>query len=439
MSSYKNYIITSTLFLCLAGCANSANIESIENDFVKKTVVNPKVKYFNLEDPYIMYAIEYENQEDYESSRKIFLKLFENTNKYEYLVEYLNLSFILKDYENVKKYVSLYMIEGIKEEEQMLRLYTFSLLKLNEKEETLKYAKKLVNKFHHNSNHNLLASVYFDLKEYMKAEEEFIKSYKIDNSINTLQTITNIQYYYTNKKEQSEKTIKEYIKKNFYPFTLSLQLLSFYEKDNKKEEILPLLEKMHAYYKKNDIQPSLWETQNLLIRYLVKEDKKKAIKFLEENNIESTLLLTLYKNTNELKKASELLNGLYKETNNLDFLAQQAIIEFELAKNKKTVLTSVIAKLDKVLTKISNPFYENYLAYILIDYDLDIQRGLILVKKALSVEPENLAFIDTLAWGEYKNNDCENAYKNMKKVIDNVKFDDDEIKLHWEKIKECSK
>ena len=440
MSSYKNYLITTALLLSLTGCTNiepkvPTNKSSINNGYF----IKQDIKHFNLENEYIMYALEYESQQKYRSSREIYLKLFENTNNHEYLVSYLNLSFLLKDYKNVKKYASLNMIENIKEEEIILKLYTLSLLKLNEKDETIKYAKKLVNKFYHKSNHSLLASIYLDLKEYKKSLVEFEKAYKIDKSVKTLQTITSIQYYYTNEKEKSKKTMLSYIEKNSYPFNLSLQLLSFYEKDKEKDKITPLLETMYDTYKKDNNQLMLTKTQDLLIRYLANEDKEKAILFLEKNNIESTILLELYKNTEQLNKANLLLDKLYKKTNNLEYLGQQAIIEFEMAKNKQMVLSNVISKFDKVLKKISNPIYENYLAYILIDYNLDVKRGLSLVKKALILEPNNLAFIDTLAWGFYKNKDCKSAYIQMKKVVDSAGLDDEEIKLHWEKIKECTK
>ncbi len=440
MSSYKNYLITSALIFLLSGCNNTEpTIPTNKSTINSAHFIKKDIKHFNLENEYIMYALEYESQKKYKSSREIYLKLFENTNNHEYLVNYLNLSFILKDYENVKKHAASNMIENIKEEEMILKLYTLSLLKLNEKEETIKYAKKLVKKFYHKSNHSLLASIYLDLKEYDKSLAEFEKAYKINNSIETLQTITSIQYYYTNEKEKSKNTMFDYIEKNSYPFNLSLQLLSFYEKDKEKEKITPLLETMYSTYKKTNKEPMLSKTQDLLIRYLAKEDKQQAINFLQEKKIESTILLELYKDTNQLTKANLLLDKLYKKTNNLEYLGQQAIIEFEMAKNKQMVLPNVISKFDKVLKKISNPIYENYLAYILIDYDLNIKRGLTLVKKALILEPNNLAFIDTLAWGFYKNKDCKNAYIQMKKVVDNAGLEDKEIKLHWEKIKECVK
>lgn len=439
MPSYKKYLITSSLLLSLIGCTNSTNIDITKNINIKENVFKPKTKHFDLEDQYIMYALEYENQKNYSSSREIYFKLFNNTNNHEYLLKYLNLSFILKDYASIKKYASLNMIENIKEEEQILKIYTFALLRLNEKEQTLKYANKLINKFYHDTNHGLLASIYLDLKEYEKSEEEFEKAYELDKSVHTLQTITNIQYYHTNKKSESKEIMKDYIEKNSYPFSLSLQLLSFYEKDKENDKILPILEKMYLKYKEENIVESLGKTRELLKRYLIKVNTEKAIAFLEENNIKDMSLLQLYKKTNRLEKANELLDDLYKKTNKIEFLAQQAIIEFEMAENKDTVIHSVVDKLEKVVSKTSNPVYENYLAYILIDFDLDINRGLELVKKALILEPNNLAYIDTLAWGEYKNNDCKNAYKNMKRVVDNAKFEDDEIKLHWEKIKECTK
>ena len=73
----------------------------------------------------------------------------------------------------------------------------------------------------------------------------------------------------------------------------------------------------------------------------------------------------------------------------------------------------------------------------MIDFNIDIKRGLVLVKKALETEPNNIAYIDTLAWGEYKLKNCKEAYIQMKKVVDEVGMDDEEIKLHWEQIQEC--
>ncbi len=139
-----------------------------------------------------------------------------------------------------------------------------------------------------------------------------------------------------------------------------------------------------------------------------------------------------------LYKFNKISSSSLFSSKNLDYLAQQAIIQFEMAEDKTKVVNDVIAKLERV-SITNNPIFENYLAYIYIDYNINLKRGVFLVKKALEQDPKNIAFLDTLAWGEYKLKNCKEAFKQMKKVIDEVGLDDAEIKMHWHKIKECKK
>jgi hypothetical protein len=178
---------------------------------------------------------------------------------------------------------------------------------------------------------------------------------------------------------------------------------------------------------------------NMLLPLLEQKDIKLAIKFLENNKLNDLKLLSLYKRTNQLKKALNLMKDLYKKTKYIDLLAQIAILEFEVAKDKRKVLQSVIKKFEDVLAVLDNHTYQNFLGYLLIDYDIDVRKGLGLVKKALKKSPNNIAYIDSLAWGQYKLKECKNALQNMKIVVDEIGLDDNEIKLHWEKIKECNK
>ena len=99
----------------------------------------------------------------------------------------------------------------------------------------------------------------------------------------------------------------------------------------------------------------------------------------------------------------------------------------------------MIEKFEKVLRVLDNHVYQNYLGYILIEYDKDIKRGLMYVNKALLQAPKNVAYLDSLAWGEYKLGRCKKAKEHMQEVINEVGEDDLEIKHHWKKIKECLK
>jgi predicted Zn-dependent protease len=150
-------------------------------------------------------------------------------------------------------------------------------------------------------------------------------------------------------------------------------------------------------------------------------------------------LIALYKRANKIEEALTLVKNVYKLNKNIDLLAQVAILEFELAKDKRSVLKSVIQKFEDVLAVLDNHIYQNYLGYILIDYEIDVNQGVGLVKKALEKAPNNLAYIDSLAWGLFKQNRCKEAYTYMKKIVDAIGLNDEEIKLHWKKIQECSK
>ena len=436
MSSYKKYLVLAS-FIFLMGCTNNSTLKHelpSTSQFKKQ-----EVKEFKHENQYIIYALEYEHQHFYKNARKLYFDLFSKTNKYEYLSRYVSLSFYLKDYETIKKNINVNSLRNIKEEESILRLYIFALLKLKENQSALVYSKKLVEYYPSAVSYELLANVYLELKKYDDTFDSFKKSNELKSSLNIFASMAKLQYYHLNKKIEAKKNIQEKIKEVGFDYQLSILLLSFYEKEELNDEIISLLKDMYFDYKEKNDKLLILKTKNLLIGYLSRNNIINAIDFLEKNNPDDMILLSLYRKNNQNKKAYDFLEKLYKKSNNLDYLAQQAILEFEIAKKKEDVIDKVINKFDKVLKSITNATYQNYLAYLLIDYNRDIKRGLVLVKKALDKQPDNIAFLDTLAWGEFKLNNCEEAYIQMKRVIDISGLDDEEIKKHWKKIKECKK
>jgi tetratricopeptide (TPR) repeat protein len=65
-----------------------------------------------------------------------------------------------------------------------------------------------------------------------------------------------------------------------------------------------------------------------------------------------------------------------------------------------------------------NPWQINNLAYFLIDNNRDINKGLLLVDKALQTSPDNYIYLHTKGWGLYKQNKYNEAYEILKKSWD---------------------
>jgi len=261
-------------------------------------------------------------------------------------------------------------------------------------------------------------------------------AYEINFRQTALISLVDILYVYQNKQEKAISYLKAYIKKNGCKLKVCNKLLSFYREQQNLDGIIDIL-KLQYKTIKNKYYSS--EILKLLINALEQKDVKLAIKFLEKTKVDNTRLLLLYQRAGYYKKALNMVRKDYRKTKNKQLLGQIAILEFEMAKDKKAIMKHVIANFELALKASNNPSYKNYYGYLLIDYNINVKKGLRLVNEALKDLPKNYAFMDSSAWGYYKLKQCSRAYTIMKKVVDQIGLDNEEIKLHWEKIQECKK
>jgi len=386
-----------------------------------------------------VFALEYEQMKEYDKSISLYLKLFDKTNRYEYLTRALRLYTQAKNFQKIKELASKNLDPNAKEYENILRIYVIALVNLKEYDGAYENAKVLLNVFNNSTNYEVMANVFYLQKDYDNAVKHFESAYVTNFSAKTLINLVNILYSFLDKKEEAISYLETHTRLYDDDLVVTYKLLSIYQEQKNIDGIISTLKRIYYKYKKEENYASMMKTNDVLLNYLEKKDINLAIEFLKSENNNPEKLLSLYKQTNQIQKALEIINDIYVKTGNIELLAQIAILEFEGAKDKKLVMKSVIKKFEDVLTVLDNHIYQNYLGYILIDYDIDIERGLDYVRQALSKAPNNIAYIDSLAWGQYKLKKCKKAYINMKKVVDSVGLDDKEIKIHWKKIKECGK
>ncbi len=431
MPSYRNTLVVLLSIFIFLGCSFQPNNTLVKYDFEYKPYQN--------ENELILHALEYIKEGNRIKASNLFLELFHKTLNDEYLFEYARLAFSIRKYDEIINVIESNQNSIVRNEEKVLKIYILSLMQKKELDKVKTNLDKLLKISKSDSNKELLANYYLLKKDYKEAKDIFEEVYEKSLTSATLLNLVDIMYTYLGEKKEAINYLESHLNIYGCDNLVCSKLLGFYQEQNDIDGVISVLKRTYTSFKENDNVYTLDKVYKLLMYYLEKKDIKEAIAFLEETGANDERLFVLYQNARMPEKAFALVKKLYDETGNLDYLAQIAMLEFEVAKDRKEVLPSVIKKFEDVLAVLDNHIYQNYLGYILIDFDIDVKKGLGLVKKALEKAPNNLAYIDSLAWGQYKLGDCKNAKINMKKVVDSTGLNDEEIRIHWEKIKECSK
>ena len=72
----------------------------------------------------------------------------------------------------------------------------------------------------------------------------------------------------------------------------------------------------------------------------------------------------------------------------------------------------------------------NYLGYMWVEHDQHLDEGGDLIKKALEIDPENGAYLDSLGWYYYKKNQYDQAVAELQKAVEKFKPEDPVVYEH---------
>jgi tetratricopeptide (TPR) repeat protein len=174
--------------------------------------------------------------------------------------------------------------------------------------------------------------------------------------------------------------------------------------------------------------------------YVYKRDIDGAIVFLEKDQSRNDILYELYKRKKYFSKALALVDELYDQDKNSKWIAEKGVLLFENSedKNDKKMIEDVISHFEKAIDLGNDDsIYLNYYGYTLIDKEVNVKKGINVIENALIQQPDNMYYLDSLAWGYYKERDCDKAYKLMKRVVDEEGLEEPEIIEHWDAIRQC--
>ena len=426
--------------LYLTGCSSRYHIPDGSKVVISKEqlpVYNPKnfskeKKSQSLpnEDELIIKAIWLEEQHNYKESNRLYAKLYEKTHKEEYLLKELTTAYyagiVSKNLPQLKKYIEKH--PNNLQAKRLLLLFNIKRKKFNQAKII---GEELIQQSNQAIDYELTANPYIFTSDYPKAILLLERAYQSTANEDILLKIVAIEINYLHQIDKAIARLEKHRQSKRCSEKICLQLISIYIQQNRIDRVIPIYKALAIATKKEIYIEKLIES------YLYSKNLKGAIDFLEHEYHNDTLLYSLYMESKEYYKAHLLAQKLLKKTNDPKWYAESAISLYELMlkRNDKTKLNQVIQEFEKALKAgVRNPIYLNYYGYTLIDEDIDIKKGVEIIKEALRQEPENTYYLDSLAWGEYKLGECSKAYKTMKKVVKIEGLKEKEIIEHWNAI-----
>jgi tetratricopeptide (TPR) repeat protein len=387
------------------------------------------------EDELIIRGLLYTEYKAYENSRQVFGKLYDMTGEQEYLFREMASSLLghthisesitrLKQYD--KTHPDLLEVKRL-----LIPLYLTNQQISEAKSEAI----YLLERSDKATDLDLASNPYLYSGDFKKALSLLHKAYEKSSNENILLRMATIMDEYTGERKRAIQLLETHRRLNIVTSNdVYFKLLALYVKENDVDGVLSVYQ---ALYENDKDEEYL---DKIIKAYAFKGDIDGAIAFLEKNQAALKTLYQLYKSKKAFDKALKLAKEFYKKENDPKWLAEIAILTYEKAKDKndKAMIEKVVKTFDKALSLgVDDSIYLNYYGYTLIDKDIDVKKGMKILQNALDQQPDNTYYLDSLAWGYYKEKECKKAYELMKRVVDQEGLKEPEIVQHWDMIKKC--
>lgn len=423
-------------------------------DSITLSQANIESKIEQNEDFLMLQAADYLANGDYESAIKIYENLYKKTKEPHFLKQIAIANAQNNNLESALNYAQKYQdLSKDKNDVETSLIIVESLVRQGEFERASKILERVNKAGATLQTRYILANLYLQLNEPNLAMQHLVSIYDDENTFGApiraevLAQIITI-YFMQNNVDKAFFYINDYLA---HEENLDIdKFVPWYLKYNRLDDLKTTLQTRFENHKN-------MENLRILVATLleIKQDDK-AISLLTENenllgNEASELLMYVYANKAEYKKAYDIAKRLYNNTKDIEYLGLSAVYGFEIMPNKsKDNLTNTIDTLEYVLKEKEKnlkeenknlgekeAFYYNFLGYLLIDYDIDAKAGLDYVSKALALSPNSIEYLDSLAWGFYKIKDCQKAKETIELIPEQEIKSTQEILRHYELINSC--
>lgn len=388
------------------------------------------------EDELIVTAILYDEYKAFENSYKVYKKLFDDTGAEIYLFK--EATSALMSGTHISESIDRLKVWDKKNPNriEVRRLLIPLYLTIRQVKNATIEAEHLLEQSQEPMDLDLASNSFLYAGDFKRAVDLLSRVYETYPREEILLKMVDIMDQFTGERKKAIQLLETHrrLNMNIVSHDIYAKLLLLYQKE---KDIDGLLATYKALYKLNNDEEYL---SRIIDVYIYKRDIQSAITFLEQDQTRKDILYELYKREKQFAKALGLVDELYNEDKDAKWIAEKGVLIFENSKDKndKKMIQDVISHFEKAI-ELGNDdsIYLNYYGYTLIDKEVDVQKGIDIIENALIQQPDNMYYLDSLAWGYYKERQCDKAYKLMKRVVEEEGLTEPEIKEHWDAIRQC--
>ena len=398
------------IVLLLAGCANNPTIGQ---------------KSFDKEDEFIIKALLNEDK-NVTKAIDIYQNLYNETDKYVYFKRIIKLEYKNKNYNKTIKLVDKF-IKKYPKKTDILEYKILSLIQLNKLDLALKYGIKVLKQNRNLKMYQIVGYIYIQKHNYKQAIKYLKSAYSISHNPDVLVEMGDIFFKYLHKPNEAISYYQTHIRLYGCEEIVCNRLANIYRSLYDYDNLIAIYKKLFNSTANNEY------ARKIVYLYTQNGEYSKAIKFINKYRLNKNLLYIVYKERLNNTKSYKDAYQLYIITNEPKYFFLYTVYKFDNSQKGLVDVKELISNLEYLVKKSKNPIYLNYLGYCLIDYDIDYKKGIVYIKEALKSNPDDIAYLDSLAWGYYKLKKCKKAYD----IISKIDSDDEEINKHKKLIRRC--
>ncbi|WP_223891202.1 lipopolysaccharide assembly protein LapB [Sulfurovum sp. TSL6] len=403
--------------------------------FIFSTVMSSAKEIMKIsEDELIMRGLLYDEYKAYENSYQVYKRLYDDTGAEIYLFKeassaLMSRNHILESITRLKRWDKVNP-DRIEVRRLLIPLY----LTIRQVKNATIEAEHLLEQSTEPMDLDLASNSFLYAGKFKRALDLLSRVYETVPREEILLRMTDIMDEFTGERKKAIQLLETHRRMNIVSHDVYAKLLLLYQKE---KDINGILETYKALYQQDNDPQYLTK---IIDAYMYKRDLDGAIVFLEADQSRNDILYELYKAKKYFSKALALVDKLYEEDKNSKWIAEKAVLLFENSedKNDKKMIQDVISHFEKAIALGNDDsIYLNYYGYTLIDKEVNVKKGISVIENALIQQPDNIYYLDSLAWGYYKQRKCDKAYKLMKRVVDEEGLEEEEIIEHWDTIRQC--